>query len=317
MDLATELSQLGHSIRVLTLTPAREPDAFSFEVVRKPGFWQTVRHIRWADAFVQFNISLKGILPYLFVQNPLVLTHHNLYPATSLTGRLKWAVSRRATVNMGCSKFIAQHYRNCYTLSNPYNDTVFIGQTNKQRSKELVFLGRLVSDKGVSVLLQSLAKLRQRTDLMPTLTIIGDGPERSLLEKQVHDLGLHQQVQFAGVLQGKTLVEELNQSQILLIPSVYEEPFGIVALEGIACGCFVIGSKAGGLPEAIGPCGVTFPMEDSDALADLLAKALQEPEWVEMYRQQARHHLEQHTRPIVAARFLTIIEEAVWKKKNY
>lgn len=311
MDLATELSQLGHSVRVLTLTPANEPDAFPFEVVREAGFWSTVRHVRWGTVFVQINVSLKGILPYLLAGGPLVLSHHNLYPTDSWIGRLKWAVSRQATINMGCSAFIASHYRACHTLDNPYKKDVFMILPEIFRTKDLVFLGRLVSDKGCAVLLQSLAILRQQTGQTPSLTIIGEGPERPLLEKLVVDLELSHQVQFEGVRQGKALARSLNQYQIMVVPSVFEEPFGIVALEGIASGCFVIAAQTGGLPEAVGPCGVTFPMGDANALADVLARALNAPDWRDACLSQAEQHLQKHTPSAVAQRFLSIINTTI------
>ena len=60
-------------------------------------------------------------------------------------------------------------------------------------------------------------------------------------------LGLERQVEFTGVLQGETLVRTLNAHRIMVVPSRTPEPFGVVALEGIACGCVVVGSEGGGL----------------------------------------------------------------------
>jgi glycosyltransferase involved in cell wall biosynthesis len=309
MDLATELSRLGHAVRVLTLAPANEPDAFPFEVVRGVRFWQTVRHIRWGERLVQVNVSLNGILPYLLVQRPLILFHQNLYPTNSWIGRLKWAVSKRASVNIGCSAFIAQHYKRCYSLGNPYNEAVFKLRRGQPRTKNLIFLGRLVSDKGCDVLLRALEKLKSTYSLIPALSIVGEGPERGPLEHLANELGVTSQVTFEGSRAGTALADTLNQHTLLIVPSVYEEPFGIVALEGIACGCFVIGSRAGGLPEAIGPCGATFPLGDAMALADVIYKALNESDWRNAHQQYAPAHLEKHRRAAVAERFLSIINK--------
>jgi glycogen(starch) synthase len=87
------------------------------------------------------------------------------------------------------------------------------------------------------------------------LKVIGEGPCRNDLEERVRKLGLADQVEFLGAIVGEPLVNILNRHKILVVPSSWNEPFGIVALEGIACGCMVIGSSGGGLPEAIGPCG--------------------------------------------------------------
>ena len=77
-------------------------------------------------------------------------------------------------------------------------------------------------------------------------------------------LSLAENVSFVGPKSGDGLAEILNQHQILVVPSRWAEPFGIVAVEGIACGCVVVGSVAGGLPEAIGGCGVNFSQRGLD-----------------------------------------------------
>ena len=61
-------------------------------------------------------------------------------------------------------------------------------------------------------------------------------------------------VEFFEVIEtNHDLVNQLNQSEILVVPSLWSEPFGIVALEGLACGCALLASDAGGLPDAVGP----------------------------------------------------------------
>src|SRR5439155_17292393 len=115
------------------------------------------------------------------------------------------------------------------------------------RGKDLVFLGRLVSDKGCDLLIQSLGRLAEQ-GLRPSLTVIGDGPERSRLQNLAKSLNLQDQVTFAGAPTSEEVARLLRQHSLLVVPSVYEESFGVVALEGMACGCVVIGSDGGGLP---------------------------------------------------------------------
>ena len=67
---------------------------------------------------------------------------------------------------------------------------------------------------------------------------------------------------------------ELARHQVMVTPSHYEEPFGIVALKELACGCLPLVSERGGLPEAIGNHGSTFPNGDADALAGRLQEIL-------------------------------------------
>ncbi|MDJ0708316.1 MAG: glycosyltransferase, partial [Leptolyngbyaceae cyanobacterium MO_188.B28] len=102
-----------------------------------------------------------------------------------------------------------------------------------------------------------------------------------------------------------------NQHQIMVVPSLWAEPFGVVALEGIACGCVVVGSEAGGLTEAIGPCGVTFPNGNAGELAQILKKLLEFPQNLAKYRASAASHLLRHQQTEVAKLYLQVFEEAI------
>ena len=73
--------------------------------------------------------------------------------------------------------------------------------------------------------------------------------------------------------------------------SRWAEPFGIVALEGIACGCAVVGTALGGLPEAIGPCGLTVPNADTSAMGRALRSLLEDDSLRAAYRSCAQVHL--------------------------
>jgi len=173
-----------------------------------------------------------------------------------------------------------------------------------------VFLGRLVSDKGVHVLIDALAALRSRGQ-RPRLLVVGGGPEESNLRAQCGALGVSEQVEFAGLLPTEEVVRRLNQSRVMVVPSTYEEPFGVVALEGIACGCVVVASHAGGLPMAVGDCGLTFPMSDAAALAEAIATLLQDDGKMREMQAKAVHHLARHQPRAVADAHLAVIERAV------
>ena len=105
-------------------------------------------------------------------------------------------------------------------------------------------------------------------------------------------------------------MEILNRHRVLVAPSLYNEPFGIVALEGIACGCVVVGSAGGGLKEAIGPCGETFRNGDAADLARVLGRLLRHPEGDPEYLRHCGDHLASHTSARVAAAYLREMERA-------
>jgi glycosyltransferase involved in cell wall biosynthesis len=168
------------------------------------------------------------------------------------------------------------------------------------RVRDLVFLGRLVSDKGVDVLLDALRVLSAAA-APPHLTIVGSGPEEGALRERARRLGLSERVEFVGTQAGDSLARTLAAHRVLVVPSRYDEPFGIVALEGIACGCVVVGSAGGGLPEAIGRCGRTFPNGDAAALARCLKELLESPEALATHRADAAQHLDRFGPPRFSA----------------
>ena len=312
--LADQFAQQGHEVKLISQTPDEDSTQFSFEVIRQPSLIKFLRLVHWSDIFLQANISLKGIWPLLFIRRPLVVTHQGWYSRSdgslSWRDRLKYLTTRFAT-NIAASSAVAEHIPAPSTvIPNSYRDDIFDANHHRSRDRELIFVGRLVSDKGADLLLDALANLK--TDgLTPKLTIIGSGPEEHNLRKQAKVLNIVDQTAFVGVKREHELAQSLNSHKILVVPSRWEEPFGIVALEGIGCGCVVIGSHGGGLKDAIGPCGVTFANGDVEALTQALADLLTNSEQLSNYRQQAAVHLLRHQPTEVAKTYLRVFERAI------
>ncbi|MBK6931257.1 MAG: glycosyltransferase family 4 protein [Saprospirales bacterium] len=317
LDLALEFSEAGHAVTVITLTvsPVQKAD-FPFRILRRPGLLEQICQMRRADLVVQFNVSLKGILPWLFSSRPLVVSHQTANTA-DMRGRLKtWIANHIATLNIGCSQYMSNQFAQAVTIPNPYDHTVFqVTLPWEKRRRDLVFVGRLVTDKGADLLLNALVELKK--DLRtPTLTIVGTGPEERDLQAKAIRLGLQDQVVFAGLKKGAELAGTINAHRIMVIPSVWEEPFGIVALEGLACGCLVIGSKGGGLPEAIGELGMLFPNGDTAALISCLSRVLEYPEQYRPDPISLDTHLHRHRRTAVAKRYLDALIRVISEKNK-
>jgi glycogen(starch) synthase len=304
--LAREFVKRGHEVRVITQTPGNGD--FPFSVVRRSRGFALLRQVRWCDVFLQNNISLRTLWPLLFIHRPLFIAHQtwitNPDGSTGLQHSLKRFVLRYAN-SFAISAAIADALPGpSIRVGNPYDDEVFKPLPGDARARELIFVGRLVSDKGATLLLEAMALLQAK----PRLTVVGDGPERASLEKQAADLQLKDRVDFAGTQSGAALAKLLRQHQILVVPSLWREPFGIVALEGIACGCVIVGSANGGLADAIGPCGLTFPNGDAHALADAITRLLADPAECERLRQNAAAHLAHFTPGHVAGVYLDAME---------
>nr|WP_293834708.1 glycosyltransferase family 4 protein [uncultured Arsenicibacter sp.] len=313
---ALEFIKAGHTVRVITWTTNSKRDTYLYSVVRKPSFSNLLRQFWWADVVVENNPCTRLSWPNQLFGKPSVISLQT-WPSwqgerLSFSQRLKRAWLNRADRLIACSDAIRHGgFSKAEVIPNPYDYANFRRYPEIMTTHDFAFLGRLVSDKGADLAIQALTKLLPELATPATLTIIGDGPERKALEKLVVALGLQPYVQFTGPMRGEALARRLNQHRFLLVPSLWEEPFGIVALEGMACGCVPIVSDGGGLPEAVGDAGLLFRRGDVDALVACMRQVLTDKELVNRLRQAAPAHLEQHTQAQVAKQYLTVIEAAV------
>jgi glycogen(starch) synthase len=149
------------------------------------------------------------------------------------------------------------------------------------------YLGRLITEKGVPVLIEaaSILKMRGRTF---QILLIGDGPERKGLQAQVSSLQLDQEVQFLGFLKGAPLQEAMSRVSALVMPSICEDAAPFSVLEQMMQGRLIIGSNLGGLAEQIGDSGLTFAAGDATALAGLMERVIEQPDVIERLGRMAR-----------------------------
>ncbi len=308
--IAGQFMNWGHEVKVITQTPGEDARQFPYPVLRQPSSIQIFEAVRWCDVFLHNNISLQTAWPLLIVRRPWIIAHHvwihRPSGQRSWQDKLKRMVLRFAT-NLTISRSISEALPvESQVIGDPYRDDLFRQIPGVKRDRELIYLGRLVSDKGVDVLLQAMIRFRENGERW-RLTVVGDGEERERLENLCSEHQLEEWVSFIGTKRGEELVELLNQHQILVIPSRWEEPFGIVALEGIACGGLVIGSAKGGLKDAIGSCGLTFSNGNVDELAAGISRLMHDPELAAACRSEAPRHLANFTREAVAQRYLNIL----------
>ena len=311
--LAEQFQRQGHSVTVVTQTASGVADSERYAVLRRPNAWQLMKAVRDCDVVLHNQISLRLAWPLLLLRRPWVVAHHTWLARSgpgALAARLKRACLGWA-VNVAVSDAVAADLTQpAHVIPNPYDRELFHCLTGVQRGRELVYVGRLVSDKGVAVLLQALALLCERGK-SPRLSIIGSGPEEFALRQQMQALGLQAQVRFAGSLVGHQLVRALNAHRVVVVPSIWEEPFGLVALEAQACGCVPVVARSGGLPQAAGPAGVVFAKGDASALADCLSDVLSRlAQGGDAQDASVQQHLQQHQPASVAAAYLHVLEHA-------
>jgi glycosyltransferase involved in cell wall biosynthesis len=140
---------------------------------------------------------------------------------------------------------------------------------------DFLYVGRLVSEKGVATLLKALRSLNTRAGRRPaTLLVVGDGDHADELKRLASSLGVDGQVTFAGKKRGEALLAAIAEGRIAVVPSEWEEAMGGVALELLAAGLPLIVSERGGLSECVGEAAWTFPNGDAEALAAQMALLL-------------------------------------------
>lgn len=149
----------------------------------------------------------------------------------------------------------------------------------------IVHLGRLRKYKSVEVILRALIRIRQ--ELPGTrLVIIGDGPHRGALEKEVRRLNIGNAVEFRGYMDREELVTFLNRAHLFLNPSP-KEGWGLTVVEANACGVPVVASDRPGLRDSVvdGATGYLVPYGDEAAFAEKAVKLLTNKDlWLGMSR---------------------------------
>lgn len=157
----------------------------------------------------------------------------------------------------------------------------------------LLFVGRMDPIKGLDLLLQSMVELRHRRDV--TLVVVGGGgmeQEYLRIQALAKSLGIADRVQFRGAIAQDLLPTYYSAASLCVIPSHYES-FGLVAIEAMACGTPVIGSKVGGLTTVIrdDDNGFLIPWRRPELFAERIEAVLDNP--------PLRRRLAAHARPSV------------------
>jgi len=133
-------------------------------------------------------------------------------------------------------------------------------------SVDLLYVGQLIRGKGVHLLLEAMAKMKSPR----TLDIVGTGNMEGELKALAERLGLNGRVRFNGFQDSPQ--EWMRRAACVVVPSFWQEPYGLVAAEAVALGRPVVAFAIGGLPEACQGKATLVPPGDIDALAKALEK---------------------------------------------
>jgi glycosyltransferase involved in cell wall biosynthesis/GT2 family glycosyltransferase len=172
------------------------------------------------------------------------------------------------------------------------------------------YVGRLEPHKGVSVLLDAIARLDRAV-----LRIAGAGPEEQRLRARLDKLRIADRVELVGPVDQERLPDFYRGLDVLAVPSLptpgWLEQFGRVAVEAMACGVPVVASDTGALPDVVGRAGLLVPPDDPEALATALKSVLEDDTTRREMAARGRRQAEQASWSEVARSYLAMYRRAV------
>jgi len=169
----------------------------------------------------------------------------------------------------------------------------------------VLYVGNLMPVKDPLLLVRAFARLADSRQVM--LDIVGDGWLRPDVEHTVDELGLSDRVTFHGKLAQAELARMYRAATVLAVPSRYESQ-SVVAVEAVASGLPVVGSSVGIVPD-LGEAGLSVPVGDEAALANALARVLDDPSQVARMTAAARDAAADLDVEVTSRRLLDLYEE--------
>jgi len=202
-----------------------------------------------------------------------------------------------------CSQYMVSHIKWAFGLPedkvvmipNGVNADMFKQEFNKREFKSkfaspdekiVLFVGRLVYEKGVHVLINAMPKVLAGVNAK--FVIVGEGGMKDFLRGQVHNMRLAHKIFFTGFLDEQSVRFLYQCADVCVVPSLYE-PFGITALEAMAAKAPVVVSDTGGLAEIVehDRTGVKFFANNVGSLAWSITRILLDPSYAEWIRSNA------------------------------
>jgi glycosyltransferase involved in cell wall biosynthesis len=194
------------------------------------------------------------------------------------------------------------------------NPNLFPKQFKVDADQPLLFLyvGQLISRKGVQELLTSCLRLNEKGCRNYQLLIIGEGEQYPSLNYFCHEHGL-EQVKWLGKLDYSQLGLYFEQADVFVFPTL-EDVWGMVVPEAMSFGKPILCSKWAGAADLVvsGQNGFLFDPRDSQALTQLMYQFIDHPEWVPLFGEQSLKLIQEHT-PKKAAAFLAEVTKGVLK----
>ena len=185
-------------------------------------------------------------------------------------------------------------------------------ETSSASTKQpsILALGRTTKEKGFDYLLRAFSVLQNKA----RLTIIGDGPELGNLKQFAEDLGLSSRITFPGWLSHDELDQVYRHCTMVVVPSIWPEPFGIVGIEAMAYQKPVIAFDVGGISDWLknDEMGILVTPQDESKLAEMMITLLDNPTQAIRMGIKGREIVERNfTSDVHLNRLLDLFESAI------
>lgn len=348
--IAENLVKLGHRVTVVTETEDKNNTTFAYKVVRQPSIWQRIQLVKSHDLVHANGASMSLFFYAKFMGKPFIWTHGG-YQLSCVDG-LGWVDGKQAPLTPWQSiqfhrqqsgvKFVAIQAIKLYlrrwagrhvaanvaithwvamrqplakqtVIYNPFPlDKFYTVPRNIPKVYDFIYVGRLVSEKGVPNLIHAFAMLQNKNQHQYTLAIVGDGNWKDKLVVMAETLGVSNSIHFLGRQSGQDLYNIVAQSTIAVVPSVWEEPMGGVAIEMMAAGKNIIVSKNGGLYESTGNIALVFDNGNAVQLMERMQTLAQDSELRARQLQSYGAHL-QNLDPTVLTQQYVVLYQSVLK----
>jgi glycosyltransferase involved in cell wall biosynthesis len=233
-----------------------------------------------ANAF--FNERTRSIHP----SRTLVTLHEMIGPAAARDGVLgrmftsaDWIVAVSGAVLSDLRSALPQTIDHSSLILNALEMPAMAPAPLVLDPPRLLCVGRLVREKGFDVAIKAMMPIVARFPAA-RMTIAGDGIARLELEELAQQLELADAIEFPGWVAPESIRTLINSSSIVVMPSRWQEPFGLVALEAAQMGRPIVATRQGGLPEIVidGETGLLVNADDRDSLANAVMWLLERPE---------------------------------------
>jgi glycosyltransferase involved in cell wall biosynthesis len=268
-----------------------------------------LNHVRYAQAALGALPDHVGVIPVLHNDvDEIYRVGCGNAEAWNVAVAVSPGVQARALRNVGSRRVV------CIPPGVEVECDDTVGRRAPDKGVRVLFVGRLLESQKRVLALPDILQTIRRRGLNATLTVVGDGPDAGALRAKVVQCGLEHSVEFRGTATPKAVKAYMQTHHILLMPSAHEG-FGLVLVEGAACGCVPVASLLSGVTDSAvvhGHTGYLVPNGDISQMAERALEIASEPElWERMSREGVRLAGERFSCETMGASYLSLFADVL------